>query len=151
MKAFDPTREERLSVNVPGPDGTLVAKEYRLRLGMAELLVAERQMGLKQMGLKISAADASSQGGTVAAMIETFTDGTLDSLMTAFSVMVRRAHPRLTNGEVWEVFDADLEGVQRAVYSLLGKTLPEADPKEPPAADAIPTETPTEETVAVGT
>lgn len=145
MKAFDPTREEKVTVSLRGPDGTPAPKEYRLRFGMHELLVAERRLDVK-----VNTADAASQAGSVAAIIEAFTDGSLSSLMVAFGVMTSRHHERLTNAEVWDAFDADLAGIQGAVYSLLGKTLPEADPKEP-SAEVAPTETPTEETVPVGT
>ena len=135
---FDPSREVKLQVTLRDPEGNPVPKEYRLRFGMREFLVAESRVNIK----------VHTNGTGVKEIVERLTDGTLDALMAAFGLMVGRHHDDVTNGEIWDVFDADLEGVERAVYSLLGKSLPAVDPKETPPSES-PTETPT--AVAPGT
>lgn len=121
--AFDPTKDSKLEVVVGGKPQT-----YLLRFGMRELLNAEARI----KGVKVRA-----DGTGVDEVIKVLTDGSLDSLMAGLSLMLTRHHPNVTNGEIWDICDADLDAVERAVYSVLGKTLPEAeDPKEQPTETA---------------
>jgi hypothetical protein len=131
MLPFDPSKDERLVVRVPGADGQKIEKTYRLRFGMRELLLAEAKVGLR----------VRVDGGGVEQVISVLTDGTVASTMDALSLCLGRHHEGLTNGEMWQAFDADPEGVQRAIFSLFGKSLPEAkDPNDQAAAMEILTE-----------
>lgn len=137
---FNPTKEVEFKATVPvrvTKDGvtTITGTEertYRLRFAMRELHRAEQFYGIKAL------ANEDGRLG-VNAIIQKLTDGSLDNLLYLFGTMASRERT-IPVEEMFDVADADFNGLLSACYGLLGIVLPEPDPKGTAPTEAPPTE-----------
>ena len=132
---IDPTREAVFKVNLQR-DGKPVEKTYQLRFALREIHRAELILGMKAL---------KDGPGGVNKIIQTLTDGSLDKLLALFGIMAYRHRPDgIDLEELYEIAEADLDGMMAVCYHVLNITLPkpsESDPNEQPAAEPPATKT----------